>query len=144
MAQNLYSILFLFVLALPFSTQAVPVPGLLGDWIAEEPLYDRDVRFHLGFSFEENRAKLLVQCAFRNGQILETSANAAVQYDGNNIYILEKNEGSVNDGFHFCRATLERSRWEAFFDGTGKMVLFVPVPYQSRLTLVRDTPDTID
>lgn len=141
MTQKFFSLLFLMALALPFQTKAEPVPGILGNWIAEEALFGRDVSFRLGFSFQEETAQISVQCAFRNGQLLETSAVARVQYDGNNIFILERNEGTVNDGFHFCRATLDRSRWEAYFDGTGKMVLFVPVPYQARFTLVRDIPD---
>lgn len=138
MTRNIFSILFLFALALPFHAKALPVDGLLGNWIAEENLLGRDVQFRLSFSFEEDHAQLSVECAFRDGQLLSTRAISAVQYDGNQIYILERNEGSVNDGFHFCRATLDRSQWQAYFDGTGKMVLFVPVPFQARFTLIRD------
>lgn len=138
MTKRFYSFLFLLALVLPFQASALPVEGLLGNWIAEEPLQGRDVQFRLSFSFQDEYATLAVECAFRNGQRLSTLAVAAVQYDGNNIFILERNEGVVNDGFNFCRATLDRSRWEAYFDGTGKMVLFVSVPYQTRLILVRD------
>ena len=141
MTQKIFSILFLIALSLPFQSKAEPVAGILGNWFAEETLFGRDVSFRLGFSFTEDRARLSVQCAYRDGQLLETFATARVQYDGNNIYITERNEGLVNDGFHYCRATLDHSRWEAYFDGTGKMVLFVPVPYQARFTLVRDIPD---
>lgn len=144
MNQKLFSFFFLFALALPLQMKAEPVPGILGNWIAEETIYGRDVMFRIGFSFTEDRAHMSVQCAYRNGQLLETSATAAAQYDGNNIYITERNEGQVSDGFFFCRATLDRSRWEAYFDGTGKMVLFVPVPYQARFTLIKDIPGDDD
>jgi hypothetical protein len=138
MTKNIFSILFLLALALPFQVQAEPVPGLLGRWVAEQPLYGRDVQFHLSFNFDEEKTTMTVQCAFRNGDSLQISAQAFTRYDGNNIFIVERNEGVVNDGFHFCRATLDRSQWQAYFDGTGKMVLFVPVPYQARFSLVRD------
>jgi len=138
MTKNIFSILFLFAFTLPFQAKALPVEGLLGNWIAEETLLGRDVQFRLSFSFEEDHAQLSVECAFRDGQLLSTHAISAVHYDGNEINILERNEGSVNDGYHFCRATLDRSQWQAYFDGMGKMVLFVPVPYQARFTLVRD------
>lgn len=143
MIQKIFSILFLMTLVLPFQTKAEPVPGILGNWIAEETILDRDVCFRLSFSFEEQHAKLSVQCAYRDGQLLEVSVAAAVYYDGNHINILERNQGLADDGFHFCRATLDRSQWQAYFDGTGKMVLFVPVPYQARFTLVRDIPDDV-
>ncbi len=141
MSQKIFSIFFLMILALPFKSKAEPVAGILGNWIAEETLFGREASFRIGFSFTNDQARISVQCAYRDGQRLETSAISSVQYDGNNIYIVERNEGTVNDGFHYCRATLDRSRWEAYFDGTGKMVLFVPVPYQARFTLIRDIAD---
>lgn len=138
MNKNFFSFLMLMILALPFQAKALPVDGLLGNWIAEEPLYGRDVQFRLSFSFTEEKVRLSVQCAFRDGQLLEASAVSDAHYSGNDIHILERNQGVVDDGFHFCRATLDRSQWNAYFDGTGKMVLFVPVPYQARFILVRD------
>lgn len=138
MSRKFFSILFLMALAFPFTASADPVPGLLGRWVAEHPVYDRDVRFNLAFDFQERRTTMSVGCYFRDGAYLETAATTSVRYDENRIQILVPNEGLANDGFHYCRATLNRSTWEAYFDGTGKMVLFLPFPYPSRISLVRE------
>lgn len=141
MTQKIFSLLVLplfFTVLFPFQTKAEPVPGLLGRWTAEEPLLGNNVQFYLTFSFEENRTTMGVECVYRDGSSLQAIATTNTHYDNNRILILQKNEGVVNDGVHFCRATLERSQWEAYFDGTGRMVLFVPTPYQTRLILVRD------
>jgi hypothetical protein len=119
------------------SVGATPVEGLLGRWIAQEPIPGRDVIFNLAFNFCEDRTEMQVNCVYRTHQSLTATAVAQTVYDGNEIYLQENNENVVNDGFRFCRATLMPAQWEALFDGLGNMVLFIPAPYQSRLTLVR-------
>ncbi len=130
----------LFSLMLIFSqiVLAAPVEGILGRWRAENTQVGRGVDFQLAFEFAEYDMKMDVQCHFYDGAFLETSATSSVDYDRNYIYIRENRETVANDGYHFCRATLQRSVWTAYFDGTGRMVLFVPTPYQTRFYLVQD------
>lgn len=137
MNKNIFHFLFLLALALPFQAKAFPVDGILGNWTTQQPLPGRNVEFYLSFSFEQNRVITEVECRFYDGQVLSTRAMAEAAYDGNDIFILERNQGTVSDGIHFCQASLDRSRWSAYFDGMGKLVLFVPVPYQTRFILVR-------
>ena len=131
-------LLLSFVLLLSQFAFATPVEGILGHWRTEHPQLGRGVDFHLNFEFTKFDMKMDVHCDFHDGAYLETSATSSVDYDNNYIQIRENLETVANDGYHYCRATLRRSVWTAYFDGTGRMVLFVPTPYQSRFYLVQD------
>lgn len=130
------TVLFLFAFVSGMIAQATPVDGILGRWTAQEVMMGRGVQFHLSFDFQENSTSLNVNCVFFDGAQLGAQVSAFATYEGNDIFIQETRETVANDGRHFCRATLQPTRWTAYFDGTGKIVLFVPVPYQTRFTLV--------
>lgn len=138
MQKKFFPFFFLIALVLPFSSQAEPVDGLLGNWVADGPLRGRDVEFQLSFSFQPEQTQMSVRCLYRDGSSLSIQAMARTEYRGNDIFIMERNQGTANDGYHFCQASLDRSQWNAYFDGTGRLVLFVPVPYQARFFLVRE------
>jgi len=127
------------VLLIPQLLLAEPVQGLLGRWKSENVLYGNNVEFRLGFNFTANKTELNVDCTFIHGEHLQASTSSRACYDVNHIFIQETKEVVTNDGYHFCRATLAPATWTAYFDGAGKMVLFVPVPYQAQFTLVPDT-----
>ncbi len=131
-------LLLSFVLLFSQLVFASPVEGLLGRWKTENAQLGNGVDFQISFDFTNFNMKMNVQCEFHDGAYLETSAMSAVDYKNNYIYIGENLETVANDGYHYCRATLRRSVWTAYFDGTGRMVLFVPTPYQTRFYLVQD------
>ncbi|MFZ3231651.1 MAG: hypothetical protein WA160_15690 [Pseudobdellovibrio sp.] len=115
---------------------ANPVPGLLGKWDAERVLLGRGVQFHLTFDFTETQTELTVHCLFTDGTHLSSSANSSVVYNVNEIFLQESKQVITDDGVHFCRATLSPTKWTAYFNGAGKMVLFVPAPYQAQFDLI--------
>ena len=135
---KLFVAAFSLTLLQTFSAVADPVEGLLGSWTAQNFVQGRGVEFHMSFNFQEDTTQLTVKCYFYDGAFLEAQALTNAHYIDNEIYLQNSRQSVVDDGYHFCRATLQPSRWTAYFDGTGKMVLFVPTPYQSRFTLVRD------
>ncbi len=137
MKKLLFSFFFL-TFATVVSVEAHPVEGILGRWIAQETVFSRGVDFQLAFDFQTFSTALTVKCLFHDGAYLEAQTAARVVYQGNDIYIQESRQSLVDDRIHFCRATLQPSIWSAYFDGTGRIVLFVPVPYQARFSLVRD------
>lgn len=121
-----------------FKASAQPAPGILGRWRAEYPIRDQGVNFYLRFNFQSYSTQLDVLCQFFDGAQLQTSAIARTHYFNNDIYIDENRQSVVNDGYHFCRSTLQIDRWSAYFDGMGRMILFVSTPYQQRVSLIRD------
>lgn len=129
---------FFLTLVCAANAFALPVDGILGRWVAQETILGRGVQFQLGVDFNEFTTDLTVKCFFNDGAYLEAKTSAQVNYDGNDIFIQETRQAVIDDRFHFCRATLQPSRWSAYFDGTGRIVLFVPVPYQARFTLIRN------
>lgn len=131
------------ILLIPQLSFAEPVPGLLGRWKTEGLLPGNGMQFRLYFNFSEHNTDLQVRCLYPNGTRLTATVNSNTSYDANNICIHERNQAVVDDGIRFCRATLNPAVWTAYFDGTGKMVLFVPPPYQSQFKLVPvNTTDT--
>lgn len=132
--------LFLSLIISLFATSAFAqaVDGIYGNWESENPMYGQGVQFNASFNFTETEVSLTVQCLFNDGVSLSASASSLATYDGNNIRIHEPRQAVIQDGYRFCRATLDRAIWTAYFDGTGKMVLFVPGPYQTnRFVLVK-------
>ncbi len=117
---------------------AYPLYGILGRWVALENIEGQDVRFQLRFNFNAYQTEMSATCLYPDGAWLQARAGSATAYQGNEIYIQQNSNAVIDDGFHFCRATLQPARWTAYFDGIGRLILFVNVPYQSRLTLVRD------
>ncbi len=139
MVRHLYTV-FILTLFTTFSLSAfaLPVAGLLGRWRAIDYVQGQNVEFDLRFNFQQDMTEMSVTCLYPDGASLETHAQASTNYSANEIYIQQTNNSVIDDGFHFCRATLQPTKWTAYFDGTGQMVLFVDVPFQSRLTLARD------
>lgn len=110
---------------------------IYGNWTAENALWDRGVEFQLSFLFRPNYTALTVDCFFNDGAHLQASANSFASYYRNEISIQERKQTVSEDGFHFCRATLMPATWNVYFDQMGRMVLFMPIPYQARFNLVR-------
>jgi hypothetical protein len=142
-----FAALFIAVLfslnVLAHETRPTPTPDkpsdfLLGTWVSEHPIHNRDVKIYTEFTFAENDMKLTATCVYhyQNTQ-LSVSVASDVIYVGNRIQVLENTQGSVNDGYRYCNAGLKPSVWEFYFDGTGRAVLFVPTPYQQRFNLIR-------
>lgn len=124
------------LLLIPQLLLAAPVPGLIGRWKAENVLYGRGVEFRIGFNFAPQKTTIQVNCLFNMGARLSAQAASFTSYNANEILIHETHQTVADDGIHFCRATLIPARWTAYFDGTGRMVLFIPAPYQSQFNLV--------
>lgn len=118
--------------------QAFPADCLLGNWHTVNPIYGRDVAFYVDFNFSERKVDMTVNCEFRNGGYMSATAISPVSYNGTEIYIQQAQEAVVNDGYRYCRATLQLARWDASFDGEGRMYLTVPSPYQTQFVLEKD------
>lgn len=130
--------LSLIISFLATSAFAQAVDGIYGNWQTENSIYGQGVEFTVQFNFNDTSASVSVDCAFNDGVLLHASAESLATYDGNEIKIHEAKQTVSQDGQRFCRATMYRAIWTAYFDGTGKMVLFVPGPYQTnRFTLVK-------
>lgn len=142
--KSLISLFALLTLSstLAFATTPVtaPVPGLLGQWDAENVLLGREAQFRLTFNFSQFSSEMTVHCLFNDGSRLTATTNSDTAYSENSIFILENKQTITDDSIHFCRATLNKATWTAYFNGTGKMILFVPAPYQSQFTLVPHVP----
>jgi hypothetical protein len=120
------------------SASALPVQGLLGRWRAQNTILGPDVQFLLYFTFDLEFTTQTVQCLYLDGSSLIATTSAYTNYLAHNIYIQETRQAVVNDGYRFCRSTLQPSMWRALFDVTGRMVLILPAPYQTQLTLIRE------
>lgn len=116
---------------------AVPNQAILGRWHTVQPIVYPEVVFNLGFSFDYNYVRLTTYCNFRDGVRMSATATSAVRYNVNQINILQRREAVTQDGVRFCRATLDRSYWIAYFDGYGIMYLTLPAPYQ-QIVLARN------
>ena len=134
------SIIAAFVL-IPQLLLAQAVPGLLGQWKSEEVLYGRNVQFQVGFDFSATNAKINVNCLFTNGAKLFASAESSATYNVNEIFVNETKQTVTDDGIRFCRASISPGKWTAYFNGAGKMVLFVPAPYQAQFNLIPVLPN---
>jgi hypothetical protein len=137
MKRNLF-VLSIITIFLTIPALAFPVEGLLGRWTAQNLTPGRGVYFQLSFDFQPESTRMTVKCLYERGGELEAQTQAHTGYNENEIYIHETKESVVSDGYRFCRATLQPALWTAYFDGAGKMILFIPAPYQTRFTLVRD------
>ncbi len=114
-----------------------PNPALLGQWHAENVITGRGVQFRLAFEFTEHHMNLNVNCYFQDGAYLQSATSSYVQYRGTDIVIRDYNENVANDGYRYCSASLKPSVWTTHFDSHGRLVLYAPAPYQTRLFLVR-------
>lgn len=115
---------------------ADPVPQLLGRWKTEYPILGQGVQFRMNFEFSPDHTQLTVNCDFYDGTHLSSNVAARTHYLNNEIYIDENRQSVVDNGYRFCRSTLQIARWMAYFDGTGKMLLIVPGASPSQVTLV--------
>ncbi|MBC7753496.1 MAG: hypothetical protein H7Z71_04605, partial [Moraxellaceae bacterium] len=64
--------------------------------------------------------------------------NSYANYNGNAIYIQENRQNTSQDPYHYCQAGLAPSVWTIYFDGYGRLILTMPVPYNAQFRLVRD------
>ena len=112
-------------------------PEIWGRWIAQNYLQSRGVQLQLAFDFSPTAAQMTANCYFSDGAALQASTYSYATYFNNEIYIQETRENATQDGYHFCRASLAPSTWSAYFDYSGRLVLYMPIPYQSQFFLVR-------
>lgn len=111
-----------------------------GRWVAQNQIWDRGVQYQLSFLFTNYQTALTVDCYFNDGAHLQATTGSYVNYNGNAIYIQENQRNTSQDPFHFCAASLAPSVWTVYFDVYGRMLLTMPTPYQSQLSLVRAYP----
>lgn len=134
----------LFIVLSAFSTFAQELaptnPLIIGTWISDHPIYNRGVEIHTEFKFTATDMTLHATCVFpyQNTQLV-VGVNSQVSYEDNNIYVLEKNQGSINDGFRYCNAGLEPATWQFYFKDANlnRAVLLAPIPYYHRFQLSR-------
>ncbi|MBC7421267.1 MAG: hypothetical protein H7328_11115 [Bdellovibrio sp.] len=121
-----------------------PQPGpnsVMGDWHALNRIGNPDTEFQVDFNFSPYQATIKVTCFFHDGAVLGAVTTSAAAYGFSNAYDIFIQNGSqvvASDGFRFCRATLQPTRWTAYFNGYGQMQLITQVPFQSQFNLVRN------
>lgn len=123
-----------------------PQPLILGEWTTDNPLYNGNVWIWTRFNFTQRDMTLHATCDFRGQNVnLTVGVNSQVAYNGNLIYIYERNQSSTNDGYRYCNAALSPSTWEFYFTGgdVNHAVLFAPVPYQMRFHVTRVMPEDL-
>ena len=128
---------FAALILLPQILFANVTSGIWGRWIAQNYLQSSGVQLQLAFDFSPNTTQLTANCYFSDGASMQASTYSYASYFGNQINIQEVRENVTQDGYHFCRVTLAPSTWTANFDYSGRLVLYMPVPYQSQFFLVR-------
>lgn len=123
-----------------------PQPLIIGEWTSDTPLYNGNVWIWTRFNFTEQDMTLHATCEFKGQNVnLTVGVNSQVAYNGNLIYIYERQQAGVNDGYRYCNAALSPSTWEFYFTGgdVNHAVLFAPVPYQMRFNVSRVMPEDL-
>ncbi|MFN3454257.1 MAG: hypothetical protein ACK41T_04800 [Pseudobdellovibrio sp.] len=118
-----------------------PNQMMMGEWISEYPIYNQGTQIHTRFYFTPTTLNLTATCVFPYTS-LSTSLMTNVQYNQNDLYILENKSSTVNDGYRYCNIAVQRDRWQFYFSGNGKLVIFTPIPYNGRFDLIRPTQPT--
>lgn len=122
-----------------------PQPLIVGEWTSDQPIYSGQVWIWTHFNFSARELTMHATCEFHPNLSLTVGVNSQVAYNGNLIYIYERNEASVNDGYRYCNAALAPSTWEFYFTNgdTNHAVLFAPVPWQMRFNVSRVMPEDL-
>jgi len=117
-----------------------PMPLIVGQWRSDNPIYSGQVWIHTNFNFTQYDMTLHATCEFRAPNVyLTVGVNSRTAYNGNLIYVYDRTEASVNDGYRYCNAALSPSTWEFYFTAgdVDHAVIFAPVPYQMRFNVSR-------
>lgn len=117
-----------------------PVSLILGQWKSDNPIYSGHVWIHTNFNFTRHDMTLHATCEFRAPNVrLTVGVNSRTAYNGNLIYVYDRVEASVNDGYRYCNAALSPATWEFYFTAgdVNHAVIFAPVPYQMRFNVSR-------
>lgn len=113
---------------------------IVGRWQAINRIGSFDTSFQVNFRFTSRDMGMRVQCYFRDGSMLSAMVSTPVVYSVSNaydIYIQRAVQAVVQDGQRFCRATLQPTRWTAYFNGLGNMQLIAAIPFGAQFNLVR-------
>jgi len=124
---------------IPESPEPQPSDLLMGRWISENILYNRGVELHTEFNFTNSTMTLTGSCVFPapHGTTLTATLSSQIEFNGNDLYILETKNSLVDDGYRYCKVYVQPTRWQFYFNGLGKAVLIAPVPYGAQFSLVR-------
>lgn len=117
-----------------------PQPLIVGEWQADQPYIGGQAWIWTNFIFTARDMTMHTTCEFRNPNVnLVTGVTSDVAYNGNQIYIYERNQSSVNDGYRYCNSGINPATWEFYFQGadTDHAVIFAPVPYGMRWNVTR-------
>lgn len=156
--KNLIVSFFALFLASTVSAQElVPAPGeptpiepptsqtlLWGTWTADHPIHNNNVRIYIGFDFAPESMALQATCTFQGHNVqLTTTASSNVIYEENMVHVLENNQSSVTDGYHYCNAGLAPSTLHYYFKDASfdRAVLVAPVPYNHHFQITRVKED---
>lgn len=117
-----------------------PQPLIVGEWQADQPNFGGQVWVWSHFNFTMTQMTMHSTCEFRNPNVnLTVAVNSDVAYNGNQIYVYDRNEASVNDGFRYCNAGISPSTWEFYFTGgdLNHAVIFAGIPSNVRWNVSR-------
>lgn len=117
-----------------------PQPLIVGEWRADQPQYSGQVWIWTHFNFTAKEMTMHATCEFRNPNVnLTVGVNSDIAYNGNLIYVYERSEASMTDGYRYCNAGIFPSTWEFYFTGgdTNHAVIFAGVPSNIRWNVTR-------
>lgn len=120
--------------------QRPPQPLIIGEWQVDQPYLGGQAWIWTQFNFTTTDMTMHSTCQFNHPNVnLTVGVNSDVGYNGNLIYIYERNEASVNDGFRYCNAGISPSTWEFYFTGgdLNHAVIFAGVPSNVRWNVTR-------
>lgn len=119
-----------------------PQPLIVGEWQADQPYIGGQAWIWTYFNFTTARMAMHSTCEFRNPNVnLTVGVSSNVAYNGNLIYVYDRSEASINDGYRYCNAGIGPSTWEFYFTGgdLNHAVIFAGVPSNVRWNVTRVT-----
>lgn len=115
-----------------------PAQMLQGEWVTVHPMIGRGLQLHLRFNFNVTAMIITGTCVFLNdGMHMSVSVKSAVGYNRNDLYIYDRTNGQVSDGYRYCQVSTQPSTWQFYFNALGNAVLIATVPYQAQFELTR-------
>ncbi len=124
----------------PPTDSPAPTPAQLlqGEWVTTHPLIGRGLQLHLRFNFNVQAMVITGTCVFLNdGTHMSVSVKSSVGYNRNDLYIYDRTNGQVSDGYRYCQVSTQPSTWQFYFNALGNAVLIAQVPYQAQFELTR-------
>lgn len=115
-----------------------PAQMLQGEWVTTHPIIGRGLQLHLRFNFNVQAMMITGTCVFLNdGTHMSVSVKSAVGYNRNDLYIYDRTNGQVSDGYRYCQVSTQPSTWQFYFNALGNAILIAQVPYQAQFELTR-------